>query len=126
MPGSTKNRIAVFFASLSLGLGLVALAPAPAVYAQNFEGRCDDAANIDENTCGIVAYIQVAINILTAIVGVVIVIMIAVGGIQYSAARDNPQEAAAAKQKIYNAVLALVVYLFSFAFLQYIVPGGIF
>lgn len=88
-----------------------------------FEGECK---NGDLSTdCGIVEYINLAINILSGLVGVVIVIMITVGGIQYSASKDNPQATAAAKGRIINAMTALVIYLFMVALLQYIVPGGI-
>ena len=118
-------RITLFAATLALSLGVSFAPGAHRVYAQNFEGRCEDAANVNPDTCGIVAYLQTAINILTAVVGVVIVIMVALGGVQYTLARDNPQESAAAKTRIYNALMALVIYLFSFAFLQYLVPGGV-
>lgn len=90
----------------------------------NLTADCKDK-NITQKNCGIVAYLVDFIKILSGLVGVVVVIMITVGGIQYSTARDNPQATAAAKGRIVNAVLALVLYLFVFAFLQYIVPGGI-
>lgn len=90
----------------------------------DFEGDCKNA-NPTKEDCGIIAYLVTFINVLSGIVGVVIVIMITIGGIQYSTARDNPQAAAAAKGRITNAVMALVFYLFIFAFLQYIVPGGV-
>lgn len=82
--------------------------------------------NISKDNCGIVQYMIKFINVLSAIVGVVIVIMIAIGGIQYSVARDNPQATVAARAKIINALVALVIFLFSFSFLQWVVPGGIF
>lgn len=63
---------------------------------------------------------------MSAVVGIVVVIMIAFGGIKYSASRDNPQATAAAKQHITNALLALVLYIFMFAILEYLVPGGVF
>lgn len=95
----------------------------------NFEAKCkDDNGNgsLDKEECGIVGYIITATNILSAAVGVIIVIMIAVGGIQYTTARDDPQAVAAAKQRIQNAILALVFYLFAFSFLQWLIPGGLF
>lgn len=88
-----------------------------------FAGNCK---KVDlSQDCGIIEYLKLFINVLSGIVGVVIVIMITVGGIQYSAARDNPQAVAAAKGRIINAIIALVAYLFLFAFLQYLVPGGV-
>ena len=65
-------------------------------------------------------------NFLSAGVGVVIVIMVIIGGIQYSTAGGNPSAVAAAKQKITNALLALVAFIFMFSVLQWLVPGGIF
>lgn len=88
-------------------------------------GRDCKAASLTPQNCWIVSYVVDAINILSGLAGVVIVIMIAVGGLQYSASRDNPQATAAAKQKIINALLALLFFIFGFALLQYLVPGGI-
>lgn len=120
-----------FLASLSLFLATFVTAMSLAsgtVHAQNYSAKCSPPAGeqLNVGNCGIVAYVQLAINILTAVIGVIIVIMIAVGGVQYSLARDNPQQTAAAKAKIYNAILALIIYLFSFAILQYLIPGGAF
>lgn len=85
----------------------------------------DPNQSINAKNCAIVAYTVTAINILSSIVGVVVVLMIAVGGIQYAASRDNPQAAVKAKERIRNAILALVAYLFIYAFLQYLIPGGV-
>ncbi len=85
-----------------------------------------DGAALTKDNCKIVDRLIQVINVLSAFVGIIIVIMIVVGGIQYSASRDNPQATAAAKGRVFNAILALVLYLFLFAFLQWIVPGGVF
>ncbi len=104
-----------------------ATAPAPAFpdygkpFKTNAAGDCGDAYN----NC-ITRDIQVAINVLSIGVGVVITIMIVIAGLQYMTARDNPQSIQAAKTKITNAVIALVAFVFVYAFLQWIVPGGIF
>lgn len=90
------------------------------------EDSDNDGSTIDPEDCRISAYLRTFTNVLIALVGIVITIMIVVGGIQYSAAQDNPQAVQAARGKIMNALLALLVYIFMSAFLQYIVPGGIF
>lgn len=77
------------------------------------------------SNCKFMEIIRNIARALSATVGVAVVIGIVVGGIQYSAARDNPQASAAAKKRITNSILALVIYLFSFAFLQWLIPGGI-
>lgn len=91
----------------------------------NVEGDCI-GENLNSGNCGIVAYLVLFIRVLSAAVGIVVTIMVAWGGLQYASSRDNPQQAAAAKDHIRNAVLALVFYIFSIAFLNWLVPGGIF
>ena len=76
--------------------------------------------------CGITRYLNMFVNILTGLVGVAIVGSIIVGGIQYSMSAGDAQAVGAAKKRISNALLALLIYSFTFAFLQWIVPGGVF
>lgn len=70
--------------------------------------------------------LQLIVNVLSAGVGIVVIGMIILGGIQYSIAGDNPQATGAAKQRIANALIALFAFLFIFAFLQWLIPGGLF
>jgi len=56
----------------------------------------------------------------------VAVISIILGGIQYSASEGDPQKASQAKSRITKTVFAIVSYFFLYAFLQFIVPGGVF
>ncbi len=100
--------------------------PAPNVICPKFVKSDCKVKPLSKENCRIINYIVVLTNTLSAIIGIVVAIMIVVGGIQYSAAADNPQTAAAAKKRISNAVLALVLYLFTFAFLQWLIPGGFF
>ena len=97
--------------------------PVFAAKTSAYKGDCT-GADLSQD-CGIYNMLTTSIKILSGLVGVVVVAMIIVGGIQYALARDNPQAVSAAKQKIINAVLALVAYLSIFAFLQWLVPGGI-
>ena len=71
-------------------------------------------------------YINPAIKFFSVGFGVIVTIMIIIGGIQYSAAGADPQAVANAKKKIYNALLALLAYGLLYAFLQFIMPGGVF
>lgn len=72
------------------------------------------------------AYINPFVAFLSAIAGIIIVISIIVGGLQYSSAGGDPGKVAAAKQRITNAIIALLFLIFLFAFLQWLVPGGLF
>jgi hypothetical protein len=104
------------------------------------------AAQIGEYTCGSGdSVVRTSINIgctgqgnpavdllfavlrfMVAGVGVVVIASVIVGGIQYSTSQGEPQKQAAARGRVVNALLALLLYLFIFAILQWLVPGGIF
>lgn len=118
------------FGLVTIGLGLANTAVVSAIPAQarvvaagNFEGTCE--GSIDKDDCGITAYIVTFTQVLSGVVGIVVTIMIVWGGIKYSMSKDNPQETAAAKNTIRNALIALVFYFFTAAFLNYLIPGGI-
>lgn len=66
------------------------------------------------------------IRFLSAGIGIVIVIFIILAGIQYSASEGNPEATQAAKNKIRDAIIGLIIYLIAFAFVQFLVPGGVF
>ena len=89
----------------------------------------NDCNGLSNNTClkknPITNFINDAINFLSAGVGIIVIGMIILGGIQYSIAGDNPTATQAAKQRITNGLIALFVFLFLFAFLQWLVPGGL-
>lgn len=89
-------------------------------------GDPDCVVDQTAKNCGITRYLNMFVNILTGLVGVAIVGSIIVGGIQYSMSAGDAQAVGAAKKRISNALLALLIYSFTFAFLQWIVPGGVF
>ncbi|MCA9350773.1 hypothetical protein KC874_03725 [Candidatus Saccharibacteria bacterium] len=93
--------------------------------------RCQADANgnytqdcIEENP--IVKWLNILINLVAGIIGVGAILMVIWGGIQYITARDNPQAVAAAKQKIINVVIGIAAFIFMWAFLNWLVPGGVF
>lgn len=89
--------------------------------------NCSLAANKDSLACNpIVKDINIVVNFLSVAVAIIVVAMLIVGGIQYSIAGDKPENVNAAKQRIINALIALFAYIFTFAFLQWLIPGGLF
>lgn len=88
----------------------------PAVYMAATSPEMQDLFN---------KYINPLVAFLSTIAGLVIVISIIVGGVQYTAAGADPSKVAAAKHRITNAIIALLCLIFLFAFLQWLVPGGI-
>jgi hypothetical protein len=89
---------------------------------------CNKNANLQQclKNNVLVKDIQLLVDVLSAGVGVVVVGSLIFAGIQYSFAGDNPQETSAAKNRIINSLLALVAFFLTFAFLEWLIPGGIF
>lgn len=74
----------------------------------------------------ILGYLAGIINFLAAGVGIVVAIMITAAGVEYITARGAPQKVEDAKRRITNAIIALVTFIFMYAILQWLIPGGIF
>ena len=64
------------------------------------------------------------IRLLSDGVGLVIIGSFIVGGIQYSSSRGDPQSSAKAIGRIQATFIALLIYIFSYAILNYVIPGG--
>jgi hypothetical protein len=73
----------------------------------------------------IVTYLRDVLRLLSSIIGVVIVLMIVIGGVQYMTSLGDPKAVASAKNRITNAIIALVLFLMTFAIISFLVPGGI-
>lgn len=83
------------------------------------------AQNCPQGQCIIDHYVNPAINILAALVGIGVTLSIIIGGIQYASSEDNAQKVAAAKEKIIKAVFVLVGFFVLYGFLNWAVPGGL-
>lgn len=106
------------------------LGATPTDTASCSNGNCIDPA-ADPNCTGskcdfIKKYVNPAINLLSISFGLIAAASIIFGGIQYSTAGGDPQKVSQAKQRIAKTLIAVVAYFFLYAFLQFIVPGGIF
>lgn len=66
------------------------------------------------------------IRLLSIGVGLVVVGSIVVAGIQYTTSQDDPKATAAAEGRIKSAIIALLVYIFAYAILNYVIPAGFF
>jgi Flp pilus assembly protein TadG len=89
-------------------------------------GCSDGNGGVTTKQCDLVdAYLNPAIVLLSGLVGVVVVISLILGGIQYSTSGGDPQKVSAAKNRITKTIVAFVAYIFLFAFVQFLIPGGI-
>lgn len=64
------------------------------------------------------------IRFLSVGVGMVVVASIVWAGVQYTAARDDPSAVAKARERIQNTLIALLVYIFAAAILNFVIPAG--
>ena len=89
----------------------------------------DDCAvspeGLESSNCEVIKMIVLITNIMSGLAATVIVAMIVLGGIQYSTAGAEAAKVQAAKQKITNALLALMLLIFGFSIIQWLVPGGL-
>jgi hypothetical protein len=71
-------------------------------------------------------FLFTALRFATVGIGVVMIGSMIVVGLQYTYARGDPNTTAQAKTHLFYIVVALLIYIFAFAILSYLVPGGIF
>lgn len=92
------------------------------------EVACNDqAVECNGDRCDLIKnYVNPFITLLSALVGLVVVMSLIMGGIQYTASEGDPQKAANAKNRLQKTVFAFVLYIFLYALLQFLIPGGIF
>lgn len=105
--------------------------PAGQVHPKDWDGDvdmsscCPGTGNPTAMECFIRKYINPLVNLLAVGIGVVVVGSVIVGGIQYSSAQGDPGKVAAAKSRITNSLFALGGFIFLYAFLSWVMPGGI-
>lgn len=58
-------------------------------------------------------------------VGIVVVASLIVAGVQYSASGGDPQAAQAAMKRIRSSLIALLIFIFAYAILNYVLPGAV-
>ena len=126
--GSSLRRVflwslaALLAFSLAGGLAFGQAQPAEAA-SETSNLTCTD--NSDPDTCQATGLLDDFLNFLAILVLPLIVIMIVIGGIQYSMAAANPDAIKAARARIYKAILALACFIGLWSFLKWLLPGGL-
>lgn len=69
--------------------------------------------------------IKIAVTVLTVLIGIVATGGLAYAGILYASARDNQSQVMQAIVIIRNIVIGLVLYGFTIAIINWLVPGGV-
>jgi hypothetical protein len=88
--------------------------------------RCSQGAGTTTESNGVWALLMIALNILTAGIGIAAVGGIAYGAALYASSSDKPEQAKAGITFIKNVVIGLVAYGLMFVLLNFLIPGGIF
>lgn len=104
-------------ASLTLIVAPVALADCGGVKTSII--NCTDSS-------GVWGILKVAINILTAGVGVLAVGGIVYGSVLYTSSGGSLEQVRKAKGILLNTVIGIAAYALMFSFLNYLIPGGLF
>lgn len=73
----------------------------------------------------IYVYLRAIIKFMSGAIGLAVVLMIIVSGIQYMTSAGNPAAVAAAKSRLFNAVLGLLLFVLMFGILNALIPGGV-
>ncbi len=126
---TTKNILSkTKKALLSVSLLFVLAVPGYAMAASSDCQGATDPASL--NNCvknnKLVTDLNELVNFLSAGVGIFVTGVIIVGGIQYAMAGDKAEAVTKAKQRIMNGLITLVAFLLAYAFLQWLIPGGVF
>ena len=84
------------------------------------QGYCSKPHN------GIIDLIFAIIRFLSNGVGIVVIASIVFGGIQYIASGGDPNNTNKAIGRIRSSIIALIIYIFAYAILNYLIPGAFF
>ena len=131
---------ALFAASAPVSAQTIGLGPNPQTTCEISHGLdipkscddfgCDTGNQDNQDNCikynPLLQWIRFFINVISSIIIVGAIVMVTLAGLEYSASGDNSQTVQNAKKRITNVLLGLVSYFFLYAFLQWVIPGGVF
>jgi hypothetical protein len=81
--------------------------------------------NSNGSGSAIIIYLKWILQLASGLVGTVIVLMLVWAGLGYITSTGDPGQIKTAKNRIVNAITALILFLSMFAILNFLVPGGI-
>ncbi len=121
-----KKKIAYLLSVIGL-IGLfVAPIPASAAPVDVFNNPSCNGSNVCGNagsTNGLFNIIKNVINVLLYAAGVIAVIMIIIGGINYALSSGDNAKVASAKNTVLYAVIGLIVAMLAFAIVNFVITS---
>lgn len=127
-----KMMTVVMMAGAMMGTAVLPVAGALAVGTTEVA----EVTNVDTNIIGggsvdvsdgktaIEDILKLVANILIYGLGVAAVLGVVIAGIMYMTARDNEQQVAKAKMRLFEVVIGLIAWAVMFAVLNWLLPGG--
>jgi hypothetical protein len=90
-------------------------------------GQCEpeEGEELNSENCGIIRIVVDVTNFLSAIAGIALVASLMISGYLYMTARDNAGQIEKAKARIVQTLIALIVFIFMYALLNFLIPGGL-
>ena len=88
--------------------------------------NCDQNGKGDATQSGIWGILITTINIMSAGIGVTAVGGVVYGSIMYASGEGNAEKTKKARMIIFNVLIGLLMYAVMYAFLNYMIPGGMF
>ena len=77
----------------------------------------------DGNTTDVMPMVQIIINVILGLIGLLAVVMIIIGGIMYTTSQGDPAKVKTAKDIILYSIIGLVVALLAFAVVNFVLQN---
>lgn len=128
-----QTRLATVVTVFILALGLV-FATAPLTYAATCTDSDGQTVTTSVLACPsgqdgraiIWQLLEMAVNFLAAGVGIAVVAGIVFGAITYATAAGSADQAKKGITFVTNAVVGLLLFIFMYAIINFLIPGGLF
>lgn len=102
------------------GIGAVALSPTSVSAVEVFEECQEQNSSVCTGQNSAPNMIEIVINTLLYVLGMVAVLMIVIGGIRYTTSNGNPSQVKAAKDTILYSVVGLVVAILAYTIVNFV------
>jgi hypothetical protein len=134
LPGVASAATPSLTGSFALTTGGDVKCGANEVHPKEYNGDVDvrsccpksAGANPTSMQCFFAKYINPVVNLLSIGFGIVVVGSVIAGGIQISTSAGDSGKFAKGRERIVNSLLALAGFVFLYAFIQWLIPGGVF
>ena len=121
MMKNIKSILAGFIMALGLGTALLAAPVAAVNVFEQCSGGADNSVCKAQGSDKASSMIQIVINILLYVLGIIAVIMIIVGGIRYTTSSGDSGSLKTARDTIIYSVVGLVVAILAYAIVNLVI-----